>query len=114
MTDCFSNSDSDCAMMRETISVPPPAPKPTITWIGRSAGHSAMAGAAAAVMTAAAMAASDECAFHEFLPFLVTGALRAPFRPFSSSIGLLSTPMPSTSISMVSPGFIQTGSGLRA
>ena len=33
---------------------------------------------------------------------------------FSSSIGLRSTPTPSTSISQTSPGFIQTGSGLRA
>ena len=32
----------------------------------------------------------------------------------SSSIGLRNTPIPSISISQVSPAFIQTGSGLRA
>ena len=33
---------------------------------------------------------------------------------FSSSIGLRNTPIPSISISQVSPAFIHTGSGLRA
>src|SRR5450759_3963819 len=44
--------------MRATMSVPPPAPKPTTTRIGLSAGHSATAGAAAAMMTPAARAAA--------------------------------------------------------
>src|ERR1019366_5469397 len=66
MTDCFSNSDSGCAMMRETMSVPPPAPKPTITWIGRSAGHSARAGATTAMMNPATTAAATIARFMNF------------------------------------------------
>src|SRR6185437_5315222 len=43
--------------MRLTMSVPPPALKPTMTWIGWSAGHSAKAGTAAAKVAPARTAA---------------------------------------------------------
>ena len=55
-------------MMRETMSVPPPAPKPTSTRIGRSFGHSAEAGAAKAVSMPAASAATINVRFIVFPP----------------------------------------------
>src|SRR6516162_4716281 len=58
ITDWCNNSLRGCAMMRETMSVPPPAPKPTNTRIGRSLGHSADTGATATAKKLAASAAA--------------------------------------------------------
>ncbi len=49
--------------MRATMSVPPPAPKPTIRRIGRSFGHSAEAGAAMAQAKPIAQAAATMTRF---------------------------------------------------
>src|ERR1041384_1283146 len=54
--------------MRATMSVPPPAPKPTSTRIGLSLGHSAAAGIANPKATQTAAVARANPCFHIFCP----------------------------------------------